>query len=119
MKRSSQLLVLLSVATLLLVAALFRLAAVEPASLKIVKGSRAKSGDAITFRLEVQAGSNDVTCVVQTSTNLVNWQTVFSTRTKVDAPPAVAEFNATNDARFFRLVEFLCEHFEILIGESG
>ena len=75
-------------------------------TLKLVKPNLPLAGPKVTFKLQLQSGSNGVIYAIQSSTNLVNWQTVLSGKSKPGAVIQLADISATNHAQFFRVREF-------------
>ncbi len=73
-------------------------------SLKLVPQSPAKPGQ-FTLKMQVQTTSNSVIYVIQTSTNLVTWDTLVSGKTKPGTVIQVADVTPTNRAKFFRVNE--------------
>ena len=73
-------------------------------SLKLVPQSQTKPGQ-FTLKMQVQSTSNSVIYVIQTSTNLIKWDTLVSGKTKPGAVIQIADVSPTNQARFFRVNE--------------
>lgn len=73
-------------------------------SLNLVPSASPKTGQ-FTLKLQVQSVSNSVIYVIQTSTNLVNWNTVVSGKTQPGALLQLANVSPTNQAAFFRVNE--------------
>ena len=74
-------------------------------TLKLVKPNPPLAGQNVTFKLQLQSGSNAVIYVIQSSTNLVNWQTVLSGKSQPGAVIQIGNVSATNHAQFFRARE--------------
>ncbi len=74
------------------------------ASLKLVPQSQTKPGQ-FTLKMQVQSTSNSVIYVIQTSTNLIKWETLVSGKTKPGAVIQIADVAPTNQAKFFRVNE--------------
>ena len=55
--------------------------------------------------MQLQSASNSVIYVIQTSTNLVNWDTLVSGKTIPGAVVQIADVSPTNQAKFFRVNE--------------
>ena len=72
----------------------------------------APPGTPLTFKLEVSSTTNSVACLVQTgssltSTNPADWRTLLSVQPSLTNTVSIPGFQATNQAAFFRLLEFL------------
>ena len=73
-------------------------------SLKLV--SAPSGGPAqFTLRLQMQSTSNSVLYVIQTSTNLIQWDTLVSGKAKPGTLLQVADVSPANHAKFFRVNE--------------
>ena len=73
-------------------------------SLKLVPQAQTKPGQ-FTLKMQVQSTSNSVIYVIQTSTNLIKWDTLVSGKTKPGAVIQIADVSPTNQAKFFRVNE--------------
>ena len=73
-------------------------------TLKMVPGVSANPSQ-LTLKLQVQSTSNSVIYVIQTSTNLVQWDTLVSGRTKPGAVIQLGDVVPTSPAKFYRLTE--------------
>ena len=95
--------VLAGAGTVLLAVSLFGLHAGQT-SLKLVSSAPNGSGQ-VTLRLQMQSTSNSVLYVIQTSTNLIQWDTLVSGKAKPGALLQVANVSPANNAKFFRVNE--------------
>lgn len=75
-------------------------------TLKLAKPERPAAGQGLTFKLQLQGGTNTVIYVLQSSTNLVSWETVVSGRVKAGAVIELSDVSPTNKAKFFRVREY-------------
>ena len=73
-------------------------------SLKMTPAATSKPGQ-FTLKVQLQSTSNSVIYVIQTSTNLVNWDTLVSGKTIPGAVVQIANVTPTNKAQFFRVNE--------------
>lgn len=76
----------------------------DQTSLQLQPKAQAKPGR-VTLKLQVQSTSNSVIYVIQTSTNLVHWETLVSGKTTPGAVIQMGDISPTNPAKFFRLKE--------------
>jgi len=104
MKRHLKSMVLASAGAVVLAVSLLHLRAGQTA-LKLVPTTSPSQPGQFTLKLQVQIASNSVIYVVQTSTNLVDWQTLVSGKGQPGALIQVADIPAANQAQFFRARE--------------
>ena len=102
MKRNTKFGALLGVAAVALAASLFRLQG-DPASLKLTTADPKTKGDQITFKLQLEGGSNGVIYLIQSSTNLTDWETLLSVKSQPGAALPLGDVTATNKTRFYRV----------------
>ena len=95
--------VLAGAGAVLLAVSLFGLQAGQT-SLKLVPSAPGETGQ-VTLRLQMQSTSNSVLYVIQTSTNLIQWDTLVSGKAKPGALLQVANVSPANNAKFFRVNE--------------
>src|SRR5579883_363809 len=75
--------------------------------LKIAQpGGNSGSQTNLIFKLQLQSASNSVIYVLQSSTNLLNWQTVLSGKSLPGASFKITDVSPTNSAMFFRVHEY-------------
>ncbi len=103
MKRYFKLAVRLTCGAMLLGVSLAHLMAAQT-SLRMTPAATAKPGQ-FTLKVQLQSTSNSVVYVIQTSTNLVNWNTLVSGKTTPGAVVQIADVTPTNKAQFFRVNE--------------
>lgn len=63
----------------------------------------------LVVRLQVEAGTNGATYVIQTSTNLTQWRTLLAVKPAAGEAVTVGNIPATNQQAFFRLMELNIE----------
>src|ERR1017187_409842 len=73
-------------------------------ALKLVSSASGGPGQ-FTLRLQMQSTSNSVIYVIQTSTNLIQWDTLVSGKAKPGALLQIADVSAANHVKFFRVNE--------------
>ena len=76
-----------------------------PASLQIGSPGQLHVAKGVTFKLQLQCSSNGVAYLIQSSTNLTDWQTVLSVKAKPGEVIPLGDWSETNKARFYKLVE--------------
>ena len=103
MKRHSKAAVLIGLGAVMLEISLLRLLADQP-SLKMVPAVSANPGQ-VTLKLQLQSTSNSVIYVIQTSTNLVQWNTLVSGKTKPGAVIQLGDVLPTSPVKFYRVTE--------------
>ncbi len=74
-------------------------------TIELVRPNPPPAGTNVTFALQLQSGSNGVIYVIQSSTNLVDWEPVMSGKSEPGVVIQVANVAATNHAQFFRARE--------------
>src|SRR5689334_21322982 len=99
MKRNFKTTIALGAVALVLAISLFHLFASQ-LNLKLAPNPTSP-GKQVTFKLQVQSGSNSVIYLLQSSTNLANWQTVLSGKATPGSTVQIGNVNPTEKARFF------------------
>src|SRR5438105_3704378 len=89
---------------LLLLMSLLRLLA-GPPSLKITPPNPPPPADKMKFNLQLQGSSQGGINLIQSSTNLLSWETILSVNAKPGEVIAAGEIRPTNATRFFRVLQ--------------